>query len=181
MQLLCRACDTSIKPMNMPPGEQYTQFNALYQEFTVAYINVHVVRREFYLNAKKFVEQTEPELTVSVEKISKSENYQANPFAYQTLVNYLNQFDDFTLTTNKMFSDLQIVLDKSDAYMNKLVERKIDVKNPAPEPETVYSELIPELNELTTGLKKIGDWATSLETKMNAMQNTWAKTRDAIN
>jgi len=164
----------------MPPSDQDRLYQSLYNDFTVAYVNVHVVRREFYPLAKKLVERTEPELNTYLEKVSGGANQQTNFEAHEQLVRYMGQFDDFTLIANRMFSDLQMMLDKSDAYMNKMLERKTNPNKPADDPTVFYKELMPELDQLVNGLKQISERAALLESKMQKLETEWEKTKEKI-
>ena len=160
------------------PHLQNKDYNSLYHDFTEAYTNVHSLTRDFYPQAKKFVEHTEPELTRFVEKISHSETEKGGPQAYQKLLHYMNHFDDFTLMANKLFGDLKVLLERSDRFMNRMLDLKMshpDFKiNDA---ESCYKELLPELDELEAGLQQMPERATGLVVKMKTLETDWQKTK----
>ena len=155
-------------------------YNSLYHDFTEAYTNVHSLSREFYPQAKRFVEHTEPELTHFVQKISHSESDKGGPFAYQKLVLYMNHFDDFTLMANKLFADLKIMLERSDRFMNRLLDIKMSQHNSNNETGKCYPELVSELDELVSGLKQMPERATGLVVKMKKLETDWKKTKEKI-
>jgi hypothetical protein len=162
-----------------PPKEEIKQYSSLYHDFTEAYTNVHVLTREFYPVAKKFVESTEPEINRYVKKISEPNSTGASPRSYQMLLHYMNHFDDFTLNANKLFRELQLVLDKSDGFMIKVLDIKQKMneqeRNEVKEP---LLDLMPELNELLTSLKMMPGKAEELETRMRKLQADWNKTKE---
>ena len=163
------------------PQDDIKEYNELYHSFTEAYINVHSLTRDFYPQAKKFVEGIDPELAVFAKKLSGEANKASEPFAYQSLVQYMNHFDDFTLMANKLFSDLKIVLQRSDDFMTRLLDLKMNLnKIEKGTPEELYIGLIPELNELLTALKQIPDRATQLEDRMKHLESDWQKTKEKI-
>ena len=163
------------------PQPTSKNYNSLYHDFTEAYTNVHSLTREFYPMAKRFVEHTEPELNRIVQKISNEESEQGGPMAYEKLVLYMNHFDDFTLMANKLFADLKVLLERSDKFMNRMIDLKINQPEwNVTDPEKCYQELIPELGQLVEGLKEMPDRATGLVTKMKKLETDWKKTRDKI-
>jgi len=163
------------------PRDQYKQYTALYHDFTEAYTNVHSLSREFYPKAKNFVEHTEPELTRFVEKISRSQGNQGGSYSYQKLMNYLNHFDDFTLTANKLFTDLKLLLGKSDNFMTRVISIKLNHTSDYEEGSLPhYMELMPELNELIADLKRIPERTANMEAKMKKLENDWIKTKEKI-
>jgi hypothetical protein len=171
-----------IKAFNMiSPHQSSKNYNALYHDFTEAYTSVHSLTREFYPMAKKFVEHTEPELSRIVQKISHEESDRGGPLAYQNLVIYMNHFDDFTLMANKLFADLKILLERSDKFMNRMIDLKM--KQPdwnITEAEKCYKELIPELGDLVEGLKQMPERANGLVAKMKKLEIDWKKTKEKI-
>ena len=161
--------------------DQYRHYTALYHDFTEAYNNAQSLTREFYPQAKKFVEHTEPELTRFMKKISSGAGDQGSSYAYQKLIHYVNHFDDFTLSANKLFTDLKQAIEKSDHFMNRLIELKLKHKTETGEtPENIYTDLLPELEELTSGLKQIPERAGILDVKMKKLENDWTKTKEKI-
>jgi hypothetical protein len=164
----------------LPAREQYKQYTALYHDFTEAYTNVHSLSREFYPMAKRFVEDTEPELTGFVEKISRGQAAQSGSYSYQNLVNYMNHFDDFTLDANVLFTDLKLLLGKSDNFMTRVIDLKLSHKNDDDNSLQYFMALMPELSDLITGLKQIPERANSLEEKMKRLENEWSKTKEKI-
>lgn len=163
------------------PHEDLRDYNSLYHDFTEAYTSVYGLSREFYPQAKRFVEHTEPELTMIVTKISHSENDKGGPFAYQKLVLYMNNFDDFTLMANKLFADLKVLLEKSDKFMTRLLDIKMNIKSKTnDDARQRYSELIPELDELVNGLKQMPERASGLVMKMKKLETDWEKTKEKI-
>jgi hypothetical protein len=163
------------------PRDDIKEYNELYHSFTEAYINVHSITRDFYPQAKRFVEGVDPELAVFAEKLSPNASTEAGPVAYQRLVKYMNHFDDFTLAANKLFADLKKVLHNSDDFMTRLLDLKMNSakaeKDPLPE---LYAGLIPELKELITALQLIPDRAAKLEATMKHLENDWQKTKEII-
>jgi hypothetical protein len=107
------------------PNKAPKEYNSLYHDFTEAYTSVHSLTRDFYPQAKRFVEHTEPELNRIVEKISHTESDRGGPLAYHNLVHYMNHFDDFTLMANRLFADLKTLLERSDKFMNHILELKV--------------------------------------------------------
>ena len=163
------------------PQDHYKQYSNLYHDFTEAYTNVHSLTREFYPQAKRFVEHTEPELIRYVDKISHNQSYQGGPFAFEKLVHYMNHFDDFTLMANNLFTDLKTVLEKSDRFMNRLIDIKLKLpKTGSENSDKYYEELMPELTELVTGLKQMPERANGLENKMRKLETDWKKTKEKI-
>ena len=164
----------------MAPQTNTKDYNSLYHDFTEAYTNVHSLSREFYPQAKRFVEHTEPELNHFVQKISHSESEKGGPFAYQKLVTYMNHFDDFTLMANKLFADLKAMLDRSDRFMNRLLDIKMNTESKHNDTGKNYPELVPELDELVIGLKQMPERATGLVVKMKKLEADWKKTKEKI-
>lgn len=166
----------------IPHTQHHKDYNALYHDFTEAYTSVYSLSREFYPQAKKFVEHTEPELSSFVDKISNAENEKGGPIAYQKLVLYMNHFDDFTLMANRLFADLKSVLERSDKFMNRLIELKMSMESKPNDglSEKNYNELLPELDELVNGLKKMPERATQLALKMKKLEVDWNTTKAKI-
>ena len=162
------------------PQTTTKDYNALYHDFTEAYTSVHSLSGEFYPRAKKFVEHTEPELTSLVHKISHSESEKGGPFAYQKLVAYMNHFDDFTLMANKLFADLKVMLERSDRFMNHLLDLKMNQKYNGGDLSDSNPELVSELDELVSGLKQMPERATGLVVKMKKLEAEWIKTKEKI-
>jgi len=163
------------------PRDDIKEYNELYHSFTEAYINVHTLTRDFYPEAKKFVERTDPELAMFAEKLAPSIASSGEPMAYQKLVQYINHFDDFTIAANKLFGDLKLVLHRSDEFMTRLLDLKMRLSKTEKEnPTQVYVELIPELNELILLLKQIPHRATKLEDKMKNLETDWQKTKQSL-
>jgi hypothetical protein len=163
------------------PYQETKNYNTLYHDFTEAYTNVHSLTRDFYPQAKRFVEHTEPELNRIVQKISHTESDSGGPMAYQNLVLYMNHFDDFTLMANKLFADLKKLLERSDKYMNHMLDLKMSQPNwNINDAESCYKELLPELGELVEGLREMPIRATGLLTKMKKLESEWKKTKEKI-
>ncbi len=163
------------------PHPTSKNYNSLYRDFTEAYTSVHSLTREFYPMAKRFVEHTEPELNRIVQKISHEESDKGGPLAYQNLVLYMNHFDDFTLMANKLFADLKSLLERSDKFMNRMLDLKLSQPDwNIADAEKYYNELIPELGELVDGLKQMPERAAGLAVKMKKLETDWKKTKEKI-
>ena len=163
------------------PRDEIKEYNELYHCFTEAYFNAHSLTRDFYPQAKKFVESTDPELALFAEKLSLNAGTGEERSAYQRLVQFLNHFDDFTMMANKLFGDLRLVLRKSDDFMTRLLDLKMKSNKAEKEnPSELYISLIPELNELITALKQIPDKAVKLEERMKHLESDWQKTKEKI-
>ena len=160
------------------PRDDIKEYNELYHTFTESYINVHSIARDFYPEAKRFVERVDPELAIFAVKLSPDSSIaSAQPF-HQKLVQYMNHFDDFTVMANKLFADLKKVLNSSDDFMTRLLDMKMNSnkaeKGPPPE---LYVSLIPELRKLIIALQLIPDRAIKLETRMKNLENDWQETK----
>jgi len=162
-------------------GDQYKQYTSLYHDFTEAYTHAHSLTREFYPQAKKFVEHIEPELTNYIEKISHGKSEQGGSYSYQKLLHYMNRFDDFTLMANKLFIDLKMGLEKSDNFMTRVIDIKLSKSHINNNPsDQLFIALMPELNELIADLKHFPERANNLETKMKKLESDWQKTKEKI-
>jgi len=181
-ELLKPLCATMYKPNYMTsPVDQYKRYNALYHDFTDAYTNVHSLVGDFCPMIKKFVEQTEPELTRHIENISETMGNEGKPYSYHKLVNYMTHFDDFTLTANKLFVDLRGALQQSDDFMTRLIDLKMNLKKTGDDGSYApFIALMPELNELITALKPIPERAVALETKKKKLESDWQITKEKI-
>ena len=160
----------------IPPQDELKQYSMLYHDFTRAYTNVRLLTRDFYPEAQRFVESTEPELTKYVEKLDKCYEKRID---YQKLVIYLKHFDEFKVLVNRVLGDLKTALDKGDRFMTRLFELKLALeKKDGEDPNLLYVQLMPELNELVKDLRQIQERAACLEMKMRKLENDWDRAKE---
>ncbi len=112
-----------------------------------------------------------------MQKLSNDRNSEVNPKSYQMVLNYMSHFDDFTITANKLFSEIKTALQQSEDFMNKVLDLKQKSENTSLNPVEEYEGLMPELTTLNSKLKHTLLQAGTVEKQMKNLQTDWGKMR----
>jgi hypothetical protein len=163
----------------IPPGNLNQQHKTLYHDFADAYTHLYQMSKELYPAARKFVEKTEPEINQYMGKIAGLlANQSGGNTGYQDISRYMSRFDDFTIVANKVFSEVNTVINSSE----KLISRKLEIQKAegekANETSNGYELLIPELSDALAKLRKAQSDSDELEKHIYKLTGQWNRIKE---
>jgi hypothetical protein len=147
-----------------------------FADFKEACMHANQVTKELYQSAKKFVDTVEPEINQCVKKISVYKS--GPPYSYESVFSYMNHFDDFTLSANRLFTEAKKVLEQSENCMQRVTSVKNGTGETAadkPEEDVLLSN---EISELFKQLKTLPLRTLDLQKEMKKLESNWKKTRE---
>jgi hypothetical protein len=164
----------------LPPVEKMKQYHTLYHSFTEAYSNANQVKVDFYPQAKRFVDGIAPEIDKYLNNLSMARGSATTPRSYEMVMNYMHGFDDFTISANKLFTNLGRVLNESEQFMVRIIDLKQNSSSTIiPGSFENYTNMIPELNDLLARLQQIPPHVDELHRQMTKLERDWKKTSGA--
>jgi hypothetical protein len=136
---------------------------------------------EIYPLPKKFIEQTAPAVDKYLREFSNPSTHNGNYFVFQAIMGFMQQFDDFALMTNKLFTDYKTNLDEYKAYNLRL--SGLNKKNEdamSNESAQKFEELTPELMELSNRMKAVKERSEEMVKRLEKIETRWNKIKTRL-
>ncbi|HLP21882.1 MAG TPA: hypothetical protein VK174_16325 [Chitinophagales bacterium] len=154
------------------------QYHFTHSNFVEAYKMVNEYVTELYRLPKRFLEETEGTMNALTNKHFAPKAPSANDTNMRVVVEFMDQLDEFTMNTIDLFNDHMKHIDATEAYMKKAVALESPTVGIIENPDAqVYSQLIPEVEQLLGGLKEIKQraddtlgWLEELEVNWETIQ-----------
>lgn len=163
----------------MTPEGDYQQFTMLHRDFSKTYSQVYKHVMDFYPEPQKFIQEAKPEIDTYVEKISMQESHPESQHTFKAVLYFATNFKEFADTTNNVFEEYKNLHSESDHYIKdifKLKERGQDAETHQNE----FTKLIPVLNKLITGFKRIEQKTDETAKTFQQLQSEWAKLKTTL-
>ena len=157
---------------------QYELYRCVQHDFNEAYKMINKYVADLYLLPKKFIDNTGPALDRYIQEYSFPEGNGRNTTSFNTVLEFINQLDDFTQGTMELFNEHKRHSDRSRAYLQKVAE--INEKNMGKiisEYAIEYVELTPELNSLHSELKNLKNKADAMVDRLERLELRWESLR----
>lgn len=162
----------------LPPAEQFDSLKAAKHNLDEVYQTVTRHMQEVYPLPKKFIEQTAPVVDKYLKDFSNPGAGNNNYFVFQAIMAFMQQFDDFALMTNQIFTDFRVNSDNYKNYLERLRQlTEQNVTDMSNEPANNLDQLAPELMELSNRLKEVKDRSDEMVRKLEKMEDRWNKIR----
>jgi hypothetical protein len=156
---------------------KYEYYRCMHHDFNEANKLVNHYISDIYGLPKKFVEKTELVLNCFINSSVKNENAkQESPL--NPVIEFMEQLDDFTARTEKLYSQHCDYVSKSNEYMQRVSElEKKKCGRIISEYAVDYVELTPEVIKLQSGLKHLKEVADDLVTRLEKLELRWENLR----
>ncbi len=159
---------------------QYEYYRCVQHDFNESYKIVNKYVADLYLLPKKFIDNTGPVLDRFIKNYSFGEST-TGVSQFESVVDFIDQLDDFTGKTMELFNEHKSHNDRSKEYLKKVSE--LSEKNSGriiSEYAVDFIELTPELVKLNNDLKKIKDHADRMVTKLSNLEMRWENIRTEV-
>jgi hypothetical protein len=157
---------------------QYEYYRCVQHDFNEAYKMINRYVADLYVLPKKFVENTGPSLDKFIKEYSFPENGNRTNGSFDTVLEFINQLDEFTEKTMDLFEEHKQHSDRSKAYQKKVTE--LNQKNSGriiSEYAVDFIELTPELTTLHKDLKRIKEKADAMVERLEKLELRWENVR----
>lgn len=165
----------------VPPTNEVENLKAVQHDLQEVYQDVTTRLEEIYPLPKKFIEQTAPAVDKYLKEFSKPSTGNDNYFVFQAIMGFMQQFDDFALMTNKIFTDYKVSADNYKEHEQRIIqllqENTEDMVN---ESAKSYQELTPELIELSNRLKSVKERSEEMVKRLERIETRWNKIKSRI-
>jgi hypothetical protein len=162
---------------------QYEYYRCVQHDFNETYRSVNKYVTELYMLPKKFVDDTGPALDRFIKDYYFPENSVSDNTnnSFTTVVDFINQLDEFTQGTIELFAAHKLHTDRSRAYMQRVSQ--LNEKNHGKivsEYAVDYIELTPELTTLHNDLRKLKVTADDMVNRLEKLELRWENIRERI-
>jgi hypothetical protein len=158
----------------MSQETQYEYYRCIQRDFNEAYKLLNSYVSDLYVLPKKFVENTGPALDRYIKDYSFDNDGKKNATSYDVVLDFIEQLDDFTENTMKLFNQHKLHNDRSKAYLRKVDElNQKAIGKIVSEYAVDFIELTPELTQLQNGLKQIKVQADEMVDKLERLELRW--------
>lgn len=154
----------------MTPGRKQ-QHQMLYHDFTDAYTHLYQMSKELYPAARRFVEKTEPEISQFMARAVAS----AAPASGADISRYISNFDDFTISANKVFGEINNIIKKSETLINRKLDIQKGETTSDPREEASLIDLMAEYTAALEQLRKTQTATDELEKSFRLLTQQWIK------
>jgi phage gp36-like protein len=162
---------------------QYEYYRCVQHDFNEAYRAINKYVTELYMLPKKFVDNTGPALDRYIKNYYFPENSVSDNSnnSFSTVVDFINQLDDFTQGTIELFTEHKMHSDRSKAYMQRVSQLKEkNYGKIVSEYAVDYIELTPELTSLHKDLGKLKARADEMVNRLEKLELRWESIRVRI-
>ena len=160
---------------------QYEYFRCVHHDFNKAYKMVNQYVSELYLLPKKLMDNTAEELNRYISDYKFRKGEKTNDGSYKTIVDFINQMDEFTEETQELYFIHKKHSDKSRMYLKKVEELNEKSEGKIISEYAVeYIGLTNELTQLHESLKKIKSKADEMVDKLERLELRWVNIRQKV-
>jgi hypothetical protein len=150
---------------------QYEYYRCAQHDFNEAYKLLNSYVSDLYMLPKKFIENTGPALDRYIKDYSFADEGKKNTTPFEAVIDFIDQLDDFTENTMKLFNEHKMHSNKSKVYLKKVEEMNEKTTGKIVSEYAVdFIELTPELIELQKGLKKIKVSADEMVDRLESLE-----------
>jgi len=163
----------------MTPGEELAQYETLHRDFSKTYSKVYKHVMDFYPQPQKFIQEATPEIDTYVEKLSANAESPVGGGSFQALFSFARNFKAFAADADAVFEEYKELHSESGNYIKnvfRLKEKSHDAITGASD----FARLIPVLNKLITGFKKIERKTDEAERNLQKLQSEWRRLKANI-
>ena len=158
----------------MSQETQYEYYRCVQHDFTEAYKLLNSYVSDLYFLTKQFIENTGTALDKYIKEYSFEDEGQKNKTPYDVVLDFIDQLDDFTENTVKLYNEHKMHTNKSKAYLKKVEElNQRTMGRMVSEYAIDFIELTPELTELQKGLKHIKAHADEMVDMLERLELRW--------
>jgi hypothetical protein len=159
---------------------KYEYYRCMQHDFNEAYKLISKYVQDLYILPKNFVDTTGPVL----DRYIKEYNFNvAGPqtTSLDTVVEFIDQLDEFTEKTLTLFKQHKVHADKSKAYLTKVAQLNDKCMGKIVSEYAVeYVELTPELMKLNDELRTIKARADEMVERLEKLELRWESLRAKV-
>ena len=157
---------------------QYEYYRCVQRDFNEAYKLLNSYVSDLYVLPNKLVQNTGPALDKYIKDYSFNDEGKRNTTPFDVVVDFINQLDDFTENTMRLFNEHKLHSDRSKAYLKKVEELSEKTRGKIVSEYAVdFIELTPELTDLQKGLKQIKIKADEMVDSLERLELRWDNLR----
>jgi hypothetical protein len=146
----------------------------LYKNFSEARLSISNLAVEIYPLTRQFIDTVEPELNLALEKMSANKQDPLLADTYFDVAQYMNTFDDFIVSANRLFTDMKQTIDISASVAVKIPDALTT------DAVASTSDIAPELRRLTKDMTVLLERSGELKRTISRLKSNWAKTRQKL-
>ncbi|HWB62506.1 MAG TPA: hypothetical protein VG603_03275 [Chitinophagales bacterium] len=126
--------------------------------------------------AKQFIENVDPQLNRYLNKLSMP--HAQSLFGSRSILDFLSQYDDFTISANKFFRMLRESLEMGDEFIEKLAEAHVCAIEGLPQqPDVQMDYIVNQLEEVISLMRQMLIAAGDIEKKLWKLTADWERIR----
>jgi hypothetical protein len=156
------------------PKESYQNYLSLHHNFNEEHRNISRQITDLYQLPKKFMEENEKAIQICVAERSSDgvpHHAEMSPIGIR---DFLFIVEDFKLQTMELFFEHRVHIDKCTVYVMKVNELKAKTNgDDISEGKQEYIQLIPQLEDLISGLNCLLEKAMTMANRLKIIQNRW--------
>jgi hypothetical protein len=159
----------------------YQNYLSLHQDFNEEHKSISRQITELYQLPKKFMEENEKAIQTCVAERHPDgtpHHVELSPIGIR---DFLFIVEDFKLQTMELFFEHRVHIDKCTVYVMKVNELKAKGKAvDFSETQEEYVQLIPQLEELRSGLNRLLEKAIAMGSRLEAIEARWNKINSQV-
>ena len=153
---------------------QYEYYRCVQHDFNEAYKLLNSYVSDLYILPKRLIEDTGPALDRYIKDYSFTNEGKKNTTPFEVVIDFIEQLDDFTENTQKLYNEHKMHSNKSKAYLKKVEALNEKAMGKIVSEYAIdFIELTPELTELQKGLKRIKLQADEIVDRLETLELRW--------
>ncbi len=159
---------------------KYEYYRCMQHDFNEAYKLVNKYVNDLYVLPKNFVDTTGPILDKYIKEYNAN-TIGPNLTPMDTVVEFIDQLDEFTEKTLALFEQHKKHADRSKAYLHKVADLKDKcIGKIVSEYAVDFIELTPELTKLNDELRNIKKRADEMVDRLENLELRWENLRTKV-